>query len=939
MFATVHESFLKVSEKFADRIALRYQRRDRWFEMSFGELRSKVDGVFAWLSRAGIGKADPVIIIADNSPEWVAVFFAVLMRGAVAVPLSVKITEKELEYILKDSMSMLAFVDGSTPLASSGVWKSSSCLKRVVVIDKSNGTAGGLLGNIVKKHKAPPHRDTSSGVLPDDLACLVYTSGTTGEPKGVMLTHRNLASNHRSLTKLNLIQGSDRLLALLPLHHTYSLQVTLLVPLLIGCTVIYPGSLKSEAVIDALRTWGATVFVGVPELFYVFHRKIREGMSKIPLIARIPVFFCIETLWFIRKWTGLNGARYCLSFLRGSFGGALRFIVSGGAKLNEKVETDFFKWGFTILEGYGLTETSPVLTINPLGSPKIGSVGLPVPGVKIRIDRPDERGSGEVIAQGDNITVGYFKRMDLTKESIKERWFYTGDRGYIDKDGYLFLTGRTKETIVLSSGVNINPEEIEIHYGKIRFIKEICVFEARLSSDPDMPETLFAVIVPHIDEFKKRDESNLRDVIRGRLETLSQALPSHKRITGFVITHQTLPRTELGKLKRFAIKELYAPQIEHHTVFRRERPPLSSADEAILGSDIAQRVLSYVRDQCRLDGDIFLDDGLEIDLGLDSLGKVELTSGLERELGIVIPDDLIMKVFTVRDLLRELESIRSDTAPKEALSPGSSPDIWKKMLNQPPGSEMVQRIELKPPWYDIFLTRLSTACLFLILRAGYRLRIVGVENLPGEGPYILSVNHTSYFDGFIVASSLPADIRTDLFFIGYRGYFNFPVVRGLIKRWRIIPIDLASHMLEAMRAASFILRHKKIICIFPEGERSVDGTIREFKKGIGILAAELDVPIVPVIITGAFEVWPRGKAMPYIPNPFPRKDRFQITVRFGSPAPARELSDVGMRHGPEDGYRAIADGLRSEMIAMNKKALSGQDPKGAEAANKLKGAS
>src|SRR3989338_5759593 len=363
-----------------------------------------------------------------------------------------------------------------------------------------------------------------------------------------MLTHKNFSANFDSIAKLALIGARDNVLSLLPLHHSYPFMVTLLVPLFSGGRATFLNSLKSEDLLRCLRETQATVLVGVPQLYYSLHKAILEKLKKPSLVLSI-----LKVTDIPRRLLRINVNKILLKKLHRNFGPSLRFFASGGARLEPKVAYELTLLGFTILEGYGLTETAPVVTFNPLCRIKFGSVGLPIPEVKIRIHNTDSEHIGEVLIQGPNVMKGYYKKPKETAEVLKDDWFYSGDLGYIDRDGYLYLTGRSKEVIVLSSGKNIYPEEIEAHYLKSPYIKEICVLEATAGG----LSSLHALVFPNIEYFLKTKEVKNQGKIRWLLENLSKELPSYKRIMGFSVAREELPRTRLGKLKRYEIKAYY----------------------------------------------------------------------------------------------------------------------------------------------------------------------------------------------------------------------------------------------------------------------------------------------------------------------------------------------------------------------------------------------
>ncbi|MCX5716346.1 MAG: AMP-binding protein [Candidatus Omnitrophica bacterium] len=569
----------------------------------------------------------------------------------------------------------------------------------------------------------------------------------------------------------------------------------------------------------------------------------------------------------------------------------MRFFASGGARLDPKVAKGLSGLGFKILEGYGLTETSPIVTFNPVRKQKFGSVGMVIPDVEIKILNPDKNKTGEVLIKGPNVMKGYYKRPKETEEVLKSGWFYSGDFGHIDKDGYLFLTGRLKEIIVLSSGKNIYPEEIETHYQKSPFIKELCVLGILKEG---ATEELGAVIVPDAEHFKKIGEVNIREKIKWELETLSKEIAAYKRIMGFTITKTELPRTRLGKIKRYEVEKVYkdqfadrGPQVADHR--------LNDGTQVILNTDVGKKVVEFLIKAKGIKKSINADDHLELDLGIDSLGRVELAVGLEKVFGIGIPDEDFSRIFTVKDIIEKISEFILKKPGSTAGREVSDETMWKTILQKDPKEDIKAKIDLAPNFFAKTLAFLGTKCLYVIFKIFFRLKIEGVENIPKEGPFILCPNHSSYLDAFIVAASVPHKCELNLFFMGFKAYFIQPVIKNLIRLMRVIPVDPAAELIGAMQASAFVIHNKKSLCIFPEGKRSIDGEVKELKKGIGILAKELNVTLVPVYIKGAFLAWPRGQTFP---KPHP------IKITFGKP----------IEH-PVGSYEKIAHFLREALLA------------------------
>jgi long-chain acyl-CoA synthetase len=565
----------------------------------------------------------------------------------------------------------------------------------------------------------------------------------------------------------------------------------------------------------------------------------------------------------------------------------LKFIACGGAKMHEYSAKIVSMMGFTVIEGYGLTETSPVVTFNPLKRQKIGSVGVVIPDVELRIANPDKNGGGEVIIKGPNVMRGYYKQEEETRKVLKQEWFYSGDLGYLDKQGYLYLSGRKKELIVLSSGKNISPEEVESYYAKSLFIKELCVLVIG-----EREEKLMAVIVPDFDYFRKVGEVSIYWKIKWDLENLSKQYPAYKRIMGFIVTKDPLPRTRLGELKRGVVKEEYMNELVGKGRRMVEKPQLTE-DLRILLSEEGNKIVQILNRQTSIGRPIQPEDHLELDLGIDSLGRVEIMVEIEKIFNIDISDSLMAHIFTVKELVRIVVKLISDKEikPQEAI----------------PLYPSLKKIGLFPGMLAQILTVFLCGVLYGLFRIIWRLKIIGKVDLPVNERFILCPNHSSFMDGFLIAASVPAYFEKNMFLLGFRDYFEVPIIRNIIKLIRIIPIDSATRLIDAMQACAYVLNNGKAMCIFPEGARTIDGQIKEFKKGIGILVKELNVQLVPVYIRGTYEAWPRTA-------PFPRP--YPISVIFGKPHDKEDLRKTGVKLGARNEYEAIAMGIREEVLKL-----------------------
>jgi len=874
------EGFIKVVERFQDRVAF-----EKHGTLTYGQLGERVKRLAYFLSTAGVKKQDRVAIIVENRPEWGVAFFALSYIGAVAVPVDSELPDKDIKNILSDSGARVVFISSENKRLQ-GI----EDIEKIIEVE-----------DIEKLPPAPEFERVD--VAPDDLMVILYTSGTTDLPKGVMLTHKNLCSNFYSLNRFKLFSHRDVVLSVLPLYHSYPLMTTLIVPILSGAKVVYAGHDWPERLADYLRETRASIFIGVPQVFQMMHGRIMKKLEGLPVLARL----------YVKLAMSFRLSSVLLPKLRNAFGKDLRFFACGGAKLDKTVTRDFLRLGLKILEGYGLTETSPVVSFNPIRRPRPGSVGKALPDVKVRIVGKDGGGVGEIVIQGPNVMKGYYKDEDRTRMVIRDGWFFSGDLGYMDRDGYIYITGRSKEVIVLSSGKNIYPDEVEKHYSSSPYVKEMCALGVTKARGKTKIEYLHAVVVPDLLFFKERGEMNVRGVIKNTFENLSRDLPAHKHITGFTVSGESLPRTVLGKIKRYEVEKRFMPRIMDE---ERDREDATPEEKTLSESDTAKRLIDCIKKAFEIETPVRLSDSIELDLGVDSLGRVELVLALEKCFDIDFPEEMVAgEIFTVKDLVLKIEElIRQKGEGSAGMYQGEMGRAedrvvsWPDIIRQPLSHAFQKKILLHAGWFDYILTFLVKGPISLFFRIFYNLKVEGAERIPKKGPYVLCVNHTSFLDGFIVLAGVPFRVELSLFFIAFRRYFIVPIVRNLVRRARIIPVD-ASEIIEAMQASSFILQHNLGLCIFPEGERSIDGKIKEFRKGVGIIAKELDVALAPVFIKGAFEAWPRAQRFPGL---------HPVEIKFGDPVSSSVLLKRGMALGAGDEYEAISMGIREELLNLSK---------------------
>jgi long-chain acyl-CoA synthetase len=885
MNATLTQRLHEIAREVPDQVAILSREDDLIRRYTYGQVYDNCLKIAAWLRQNGIRQGDRAAILLENRPEWCFSYFGILLAGSVAVPLDFQYRGEQLRHILAETRARVIFVSDQARLPD---LKGLPSLKNIVVVGEADTSL-----ERVTAFSQVLEASNLAGPWPaqkaEDLASIIYTSGTTGLPKGVMLSHRNFVANFLSISRLGAALPTDNFLSLLPLHHAFPFMGNLIVPLLIRARITYLNTLKADAILSCIKEQGVTVLVVTPQVLQHFYNGIRRRLDELPLGLGTLLAAGLNLADRLQPRLGINLAAPLLNRLRDAMGRQFRFFISGGAKLADDLARSFSRLGFPVFEGYGLTETAPVVSVNPPTAPRLGSVGKPLAGVEVRIQAPDAEGVGEILIRGGNVMAGYYRHKAATREAIRDGWFASGDLGRLDDDGYLYITGRLKDLIVLSSGKNVSAEEVARHYLKSRKIKEIFVM-------PDArEEKLVAVVVPNFEHFRETGETDIYGEVKWQLEYYSQQLEPYRRIKDFVLTNQELPKTRLGKIKGYEAAAIYQQRAG-----KRYEKKKTASEEGL--SPVGENVIRILSDKAGT-ARIYLDDHLELDLGLDSLALVELIAALERKFAVEIKEEEFSEIFTVGDLIRFLE----DKNPAAREEPEELERSWGDLLQQDPSPALLQKIGVDAGLAGRLATLLLTLTLGLWFRLFFKLKAYGAEGLGAAG-YILCPNHVSFLDGFLVSGSVSYSLRSRLFFMGYSNYFEIPVVKDLLKLIRVIPVNSARHLVAAMQASAHLLRRGDILGIFPEGARSPSGQLRTFKQGVAILAQELGVRLVPVYIHGSFEAWGPNAALP---RPHP------IKVIFGREYTAAELKETGLKvKADARDYEAITLGLREEVARL-----------------------
>ena len=890
MKKVIPEWFLKSADECKGKTAFNYFDQV-WKTFTYGELLNSAKGIASYLINSGIKKGDRAAIISENRPEWCSAYLGISLAGGIAVPIDAQLGPVEARNLLDDSGSKMVFHSSKTAETVT------TALKEIAVRSAPSVTPIDFDAQDFTRISWTPHPGSYPYISEEDVASIIYTSGTTGIPKGVMITHGNFCSDAEALIKAGLLSPDDSVLGVLPLHHTYPFMGAFLIPAFLGVPVTYPPSLKGPDLMAAMREKGVTILVSVPQLLELIRNgvvnKIRQLQKPLPIV----VLKILKACGSLRRNFNINPGKMLFKSVHKALGEQFRFFACGGAKLDPEVMKDLEAIGLTVLEGYGLTETSPVVTFNPIEKRKAGSAGRPLPSAQIKIIDPENHEElnateeGEIAIKGPMVMKGYYRNAGATAEVLRDGWFYSGDLGYLDNDGYLFITGRLKEVIVLSSGKNIYPDEVEKQYLKIPLIKEICVMAPE---EKGMAELLQAIIVPDFEYAKEARIGNLKEALKGEINNVSLQLPQYMRLKGYKVYTGPLPRTPLGKLRRFMVKDLLKVQ-------DKELRAKTKEDERLIGDEIGTKVIECIKPLLKEQVPLQSSDNLELDLGLDSLAKIELVVALEKVFSIKLSETFASEIQTVEELVAKLKEYGAGGMKEVKKAPA-----WKDILFSEPDPDDKQKAGFYHSFLDQSITFAGLGLIKVVMKVFFRLRIEGIENLPQKGPYIISPNHASYLDGFVIGSAIPSKSFRDFYIIGFQKIFAGKFKGAFARLAHIVPIDPERYLNRSLRMASFILRNGKSLLIFPEGGRSYDGELMEFKKGVGILSLELNVPVIPVYIKGTFESLPRQSR-------WPKAAMIKVTV--GKPLQPSDM-DFSRKSNTLDAYQIFADELREKVQAL-----------------------
>ncbi|MFO7914066.1 MAG: AMP-binding protein [Candidatus Krumholzibacteriales bacterium] len=559
---TIPDLFEFGAKNWSRNTAFRKKHPWGYQSINYEEFNRLVSFLGAGLMEEGLDSGDKVILIANNSPEWPVVYGAVTSAHAVIVPLDPSLNENEIRHLLMHSESRFLVTDPD--IYENRIRQMHIKDTRVILIEEgSKGSREGgtlQLGEVMARGKNSINGGDSAyfkrrnSISGEDTAVICYTSGATGSPKGVVLLHRNILANVESIRNTIPIMENDNFLCMLPLYHTFSTTCAFLTPLACGASVVFCRSIKPNIIMEDIRNEEISVLIAVPLIFEHMLEQImksagREQTGNRGLLSRL--FGGIKSA--VNRILGRKKVRGEAHRVFSN----IRICISGAAPLRPDIEIALINSGLNLLQGYGLTEASPVVSVNPPDRVKPGTVGPPLAGVEVSIDSPDEEGNGEIVVDGPNVMKGYFNNPEETSRVLRNGRLYTGDLGSIDEEGYLTVKGRKKSVILTAGGKNIYPPELETRLEKSEYILECAVIPIE---DRRGNTRIGAIIVPDYNALdssgaieKPLTEERIRDIIKGLVEEVNSELTDYKRISDFQITDGKLPRTTTNKLKRHLI--------------------------------------------------------------------------------------------------------------------------------------------------------------------------------------------------------------------------------------------------------------------------------------------------------------------------------------------------------------------------------------------------
>lgn len=764
------------------------------------------------------GEKMKAIILSENRTEWIYAFFAVWQNRAIAVPVDATSTVHDVAYIMNDCRPQCIFTSREKEqMAREAISEAGVDIKVCVLEDISVDANSTNVPEVLRYESETAESET---------CLIIYTSGTTGSPKGVMLSFENLEANiHGVADEVPIFNGDRRTLILLPLHHVLPLMGTVIAPITRGCGVAICPTLSGPDIMATLERGQIAIMVGVPRLWQTLYSGIKKKIDE-KAITRALFNLCA-------KVGSRSLSRFIFQSVHKKMGGHLDYCVCGGAALDKEIGEGLRTLGLEVLEGYGMTEMAPIIAFTRPGDYIPGCAGLPLPSVECKIV------NGELLCKGRNLMQGYYNRPEETAEVIdKDGFLHTGDLAEFDEKGRVYITGRSKEIIVLSNGKNVQPSEIEYKLEKY----DSQVKEAAVVQDGDM---LRAIIVPQPEWCEGKSDNEATEALKREvLEPYNLTVANYKKLMSVFVYHGDLPRTKLDKLQRFKLKQLLEakPEESNDNATKEDTDSLSATFKVIKRYIEAEKKISVNPAQ-----------HIETDLAFDSLDKVGLQGFIEEKFNVTINADEMAAFRNIGEIADKVDSEHGGSAPDSDTSSADEGMDWHKILLSDSSKLQLPKAACTHPLISKSFTGFC--------RLHNSLKVMGKENIPQSGPFILAPNHQSFLDGPLAMAGMDWNKIGDYYF-----YATEEHVQGSLRRWfagrhNIILMERRNLKNSILKMAE-VLKQGKNLVIFPEGRRTNTGKLGTFKKTFAILSQELNIPIVPVCIRGAYDALPRSKSLP-----------------------------------------------------------------------------
>lgn len=791
------------------------------FVFTYGELFNEAEKYADILIKSGIKAGDRVAIAAESSPWWIISFFAICKIRCTAALVDASLSGEDIINFINRSDVRGAFLTENT------------CKK----IGSKSGFAFPCF-NVRDCSVFAQHLTEVSADLPvssdtdENVACIIFSSGTTRTAAGIMHYHDSLINTTKMTEKVLDITEKSRFLGILPLSHIYGLFSLVMGPLITGSDVHFIESVSADAILGAFKEYKPTAFPAVPKVYDLFRtaalRKINgNAVTKLMFRKLFPV--CLK----LRKKNGSLLGKKIFKSIHETFGGCLVRLFSGGAPLSQETADFYYGLGFNILSTYGASETNVPTLGNVVSDISTDTCGKPYPVVEVKLS--DEN---ELLIKTPFMMKGYFRDEQSSKEAFTEDgWFRSGDLAAIDKKGNIKITGRAKENIVLSTGKKVSPDDLEAKYRDIKSIKDFAI--AGVPAAAGNYDEIHAFIV--------KESSASKDEIEEEIRKINAEAPNNMKIykTHFV---NEIPRTSLQKAKRYILKKQAID----------ERNGVKAPEEKSVASDsaLARLIGIIARISNTNAGEIDENTKIFTDLAIDSLSAVDLAMEIESVYNVNV-ERFYSKEMTVTDLSEAIK--RGNTEEEKAAPMGIYPQ------------EKTERD------YKIFSYFRSFA------KFCFNINAVNSENIPTDGGFILCPNHITKIDYLFVSTAISKERFMKLCAMAKIELFrNDPFSRQLIKSTGMVPVDRGGMNMNTMNSIKAKIKEGWCVLIHPEGTRSEDGIFRKIKSGASVIAIETGVPVVPVYISGAYEIFPKSSKMIKFYDT-KNKKKFDVDVIFGKP--------------------------------------------------------